>query len=156
MPKIWNISKTIDDKRGCSFPLIFLGTDAMTIYLSKHDVMYINQNILQQHGIQSHLINEHALDSTLMRPQAAFYYQQADIITQGALLIAGIALAHAFLDGNKRTALIAGYDFFKINNYQMSVAPLEFAYQIEAILIRQTHLDVVMQEFIVWLRSHIQ
>lgn len=127
----------------------------MTIYLNKQDIIYINERVLQQQGVQSQLINENALESTLMRPQTAFYYQNADIIIQGALLIVGITLAHAFLDGNKRTALVAGYDFFKINGYQMIAAPLEFAYQMEVILNREKSLDDVMQDFISWLRKHI-
>jgi death-on-curing protein len=127
----------------------------MTIYLNKQDIIYINEWVLQQQEVQSQLLNEGILESALMRPQTAFYYQNADIITQGALLIAGIALAHAFLDGNKRTALIAGYDFFKVNGYQIISAPLEFAYQIEAIINHKQSLDEMMSIFIDWLRGHI-
>jgi death on curing protein len=84
----------------------------MTVYLNKQDVIYINECLLQQQGMPSPLLSENALESALMRPQTAAYYQNADIVTQGALLIVGITLAHAFLDGNKRAALVAGYDFF--------------------------------------------
>jgi death-on-curing protein len=90
-----------------------------------------------------------------MRPQTAAYYQNADIVTQGALLIAGIALAHAFLDGNKRTALVSGYDFFRINGFTIVSLPLELAQQIEAVVNRSHPLDIVMRDFTGWLRLHI-
>jgi death-on-curing protein len=137
----------------CLFKL--LDREEMTIYLNKQDIIYINERVLQQQGVQSQLLNEGILESALMRPQTSFYYQNADIITQGALLIAGIALAHPFLDGNKRTALIAGYDFFKVNGYQIIGAPLEFAYQIEAIINHKQSLDEMMSIFIDWLQGHI-
>ena len=54
------------------------------------------------------LRDEGALESALMRPQMAAHYESADLATQAALLIIGIALAHPFVDGNKRTAFLCG------------------------------------------------
>jgi len=127
----------------------------MITYLTKQDLIYINQQVLAQQGTQSQLFSETGLEGALMRPQTAAYYQNADIVTQGALLIAGIALAHAFLDGNKRTALVNGYDFFRINVFTIVSLPLELAQQIEMVVNRSQSLDIVMQDFTDWLRSHI-
>jgi death on curing protein len=128
----------------------------MIIYLAKHDILYINAQVLQLQGTSSRILSESGLESALTRPQMAAYYENADIIAQAAFLIAGIALAHAFLDGNKRTALIAGYDFLTINGYTLTSSTLEFAQQIEALVNRSQPLDDVMESFIAWLRAHIQ
>lgn len=52
------------------------------------------------------LLNEHQLESALVRPQNAAAYEDADIIRQAATLFWGITSNHAFRDGNKRTAVV--------------------------------------------------
>ena len=64
----------------------------------------------------------------------AAYYEAADLVIQAALLISGIALAHAFLDGNKRTALLAGTTFLDLNGLAIERPPEELGRQIEALV----------------------
>jgi len=128
----------------------------MTTYLNKHDLLYINQQVLAQSGTLSQLLNEAILEGALMRPQTVSFYQNADIIKQGAFLIAGITLVHAFLDGNKGTALVAGYTFFRINEHTITSLPLELARQIESLVSRTQPLGDAMQNFIAWLNIHVR
>jgi death-on-curing protein len=46
----------------------------------------------------------HSLAGALARPAWYAQYQQADAVRQAAALLCGLVMAHAFLNGNKRTA----------------------------------------------------
>jgi death-on-curing protein len=107
-------------------------------YFTVSEVMGINEAALAQEGRQSLLVDEGKLESALARPQMAAHYEGATLARQAALLVAGIALAHAFLDGNKRTALLASALFLDLNGYRLDRKPLEFA---EAVLAFVNHPD---------------
>lgn len=89
-----------------------------------------------------------------MRPQTAAYYEQADFVTQAALLIAGVAMAHPFLDGNKRTATAAGAVFLGLNGYHINITGTDdtLGRQVEALVNYPDNLEAATQRFIDWLR----
>ena len=64
------------------------------------------------------LRDEGLLESALMRPQMAAYYEEADIVPASALLGTGISQAQAFLDGNKRTAFQTLDAFLWVNGWE--------------------------------------
>lgn len=128
----------------------------MLRYLTTLDVMAMNAAILQKYGSTSLLRDEGLLESAIMRPQMAAHYEEADLITQAALLISGIAFAHAFLDGNKRTALAAGATFLHLNGHWIASEPGEFGQQIEALVNRSDSLDAAMAHFTGWLRPRLR
>ena len=102
------------------------------------------------------LINSTALEGALARPQQAAYYADADIATQAAVLIGGLALAHPFEDGNKRIALMMGDIFLQKNGYWADAQPFEIANQILNLLVRTTSESDASDEFADWLRSRIR
>jgi death-on-curing family protein len=53
----------------------------------------------------------------LRRPQHAAFYEGADILTQAALYMMGIAMNHPFVDGNKRAGFAVGVTFLRLNGY---------------------------------------
>lgn len=58
------------------------------------------------------------LQSALMRPQNAFYYNQVISLAKLAACYGfGIAKNHAFIDGNKRTTLVIALTFLRVNGY---------------------------------------
>jgi death-on-curing protein len=85
----------------------------------------------------------------------AAHYEQSDLITQAVLVIVGIAMAHAFLDGNKRTAAIAGAVFLDLNGYTINVAPSDDALgrQVETLVSDHGNAERAMRRFEDWLRS---
>lgn len=129
-------------------------------YLAAADVMDMNDRLLRaSQGVPSTLLDKRGLESAVLRPQMAAHYEQdeqADLAAQAATLIVGIALAHAFLDGNKRTALIAGIVFLHANGYRLVSEPLETARQVEALVVREHPLPETLGRFAEWLRSHVQ
>lgn len=97
-----------------------------------------------------------ALEGALAAPQAAAHYEQADLIMQAAILIARVALAHAFVDGNKRTAAIAGAVFLDLNDYLLDIMPTDDTYgrEVEALVIHHADFDAATQRLVGWLRTH--
>jgi death on curing protein len=68
-------------------------------------VIEINRIVVRATGERHFLRDSGLLDSALARPQNAFAYGEEDVIALAVRLLAGIAMAHAFEQGNKRTAL---------------------------------------------------
>ena len=66
------------------------------------------------------------LESALGRPQnIAVYEPDSDIARLAAAYAFGIAKNHPFVDGNKRTALVACRTFLILNGYQLTATPTE-------------------------------
>jgi death-on-curing protein len=79
-----------------------------------------NQRELAETG-ENHFVRDHGLlESALARPRNAFAYGEEDIVVLAVALMAGIARAHAFEQGNKRTAFGAMRLFLRANGYDTS------------------------------------
>jgi death-on-curing protein len=65
------------------------------------------------------------LESALARPQNAFAYGEEDIVVLAVRLMAGIAQAHAFEQGNKRTAMEALWHFLRLNGFDLAIEDSE-------------------------------
>jgi death-on-curing protein len=68
-------------------------------------------------GEQHFLRDAGLLESALARPRNAFVYGDEDIVSLAVSVMAGISRAHAFEQGNKRTAFAAMRLFLRINGY---------------------------------------
>jgi death on curing protein len=117
-------------------------------YITIGEVIEFNKLVTSQGGL---LRDQAGLEGAIMRPQTADYYEDADIAKQVALLIDGVAMVHAFIDGNKRTALLTGVTFLDINGYKLRDAQGLLGRQIEELVVGR---DIEL--FTKWLRSHIQ
>jgi death on curing protein len=126
-------------------------------YLSLADVLALHQAMMEKFGVgPAPLREEGLLESAIMRPRMAAYYDEADIVRQAALLAVGVSQAQAFLDGNKRTAF-AGCDvFLRLNGIVIVGDPIELALQLEAVAERSDDLEAATNRFDVWLRVHIR
>ena len=86
-------------------------------WLSVEAVIEHNQLELAETGENHFVRDPDMLESALARPRNAFAYGEEDIVTLAVALMAGIARAHAFEQGNKRTAFAALRLFLRINGY---------------------------------------
>jgi len=79
----------------------------------------IEHNRLELAGTgEKHFVRDLGLlDSALARPRNAFAYGEEDIIALAVALLAGISRAHAFEQGNKRTAFAAMRLFLRSNGF---------------------------------------
>ncbi len=128
-----------------------------TQYLSLADVIAIHESAMRRLGDEPKpLRNEGILESAVMRPQMAAYYEGADIVRQAALLGVGISQAQAFLDGNKRTAYLALNTFLRMNGLTYGGDRLALAQQFERFAERSDKPDAAIDAFEAWLRQYVQ
>ncbi|HVH76154.1 MAG TPA: type II toxin-antitoxin system death-on-curing family toxin [Stellaceae bacterium] len=75
---------------------------------------------------ESHFVRDPGLlESALARPRNALAYGEDDLAALAVRLIAGIAQAHAFEQGNKRTAFVAMVQFLNINSRDLVIEDRE-------------------------------
>jgi death-on-curing protein len=84
-------------------------------------VIEINRAAVLTAGEPHFLRDPGLLDSAVARPRNAFAYGEEDIVALAVRLLAGLAQAHAFEQGNKRTSFIAMTQFLIINGYDLAI-----------------------------------
>lgn len=94
-------------------------------WLRKDAVLKMHARQLAEHGGGVGVRDEGLLDSALQRPVNKMSYQSPDLADLAAAYAFGIARNHPFIDGNKRTALVASRTFLLINGFQISASPDE-------------------------------
>ncbi len=88
-------------------------------FLSRRAVEAMHAEQLRRRGGASGLRDENALESALARAENKAAYGDPSIEELAAAYLFGIARNHAFVDGNKRTALVASGAFLIINGYRL-------------------------------------
>jgi death-on-curing protein len=84
-------------------------------------VVEINRAAVAMTG-ERHVVRDLGLlDSALARPRNAFSYGEDDIVALAVRLLAGLAQAQAFEQGNKRTSFIAMTQFLMINGHDLAI-----------------------------------
>ena len=82
------------------------------IFLTVEDVIFIQSEILSS----ASATDIGKLESAIKRAEQYHYYESVnDIIELTAIYIIGIAKAHAFPDGNKRTSFLSATYFLDMN-----------------------------------------
>ncbi|RWM38803.1 type II toxin-antitoxin system death-on-curing family toxin [Mesorhizobium sp.] len=89
-------------------------------FLSRRAVAAMHAEQLRRHGRAQGLRDENALESALARAENKANYGDPTIEDLAAAYIFGIARNHAFVDGNKRTAIVAAGAFLIINGYGLT------------------------------------
>jgi death on curing protein len=91
-------------------------------WLQKRAVLEMHARQLAEHGGGQGIRDEGLLDSALQRPIDKANYGNPDIADIAAAYAYGIARNHPFIDGNKRTALVASRAFLLYNSYQITAS----------------------------------
>ena len=90
------------------------------IWVSKKAVLAMHSAQLAEHGGSDGIRDESLLDSALAKPRNVFAYaDQPDIFGLAASYAFGIAQNRAFVDGNKRTALVVALTFLDRNGWDI-------------------------------------
>lgn len=99
------------------------------VYLTLEDVLGLYGLIVGGTSAEAgdHLRNRDGLESALARPATYLHYEGADLALQAAVLAHGIAEGQLFIDGNKRTALVAMLTFLEINGLRVEAPDPELA-----------------------------
>lgn len=98
-------------------------------WITKKEALAMHSKQLALHGGSSGIRDEGLLESALARPQniAAYASKSPALPHLAAAYAFGIAKNHAFVDGNKRTAMVASFTFLETNGFEMT-ATQEDAY----------------------------
>jgi len=94
-------------------------------WLSYELVIAIHERQLREHGGPPGLRDQGALESALGRPKNQWAYEGADLAQLAAAYAFGIAKNHPFVDGNKRTALLALGTFLAVNDIALTAGEAE-------------------------------
>jgi len=106
---------------------------------------------LALHGGSEGIRDETLLDSALAKPQNVFAYEEGvNLFRLAASYAFGIARNHAFVDGNKRTALAVSAVFLVRNGWDIEASK-------EELYLTFLHLadgSLGEQELAAWLAAH--
>lgn len=123
-----------------------------TSYISLDIVLAIHDDMVEKYGGNSGIRDLGLIQSAIARPQSSFQGEElyANIFDKAAALFHSIILNHAFIDGNKRTAMVSVARFLSINEYTFDVNDKEFVnfpLQVES-----NHLSI--EKISEWLKTH--
>ncbi len=102
-------------------------------WLSDEIIIAIHDEQLAIHGGGVGLRDQGMLASALERPVNKWSYENAGLPELAAAYAFGLAKNHPFIDGNKRTALLALYTFLYINGVDFIVPEADAAAAILAL-----------------------
>ena len=120
-------------------------------YLTAEQVLFIHARLIAETGGEHGVLNLGLLQSAVARPQASFDRQDLypDLFSKAAALLESLVGNHAFVDGNKRTAITSAGLFFQMNGYQLTARNQEF---VNFTLQCAQHL-VSLDQMILWFGS---
>lgn len=123
------------------------------VWLLEETILAIHQRQIAEHGGNEGLRDEGLLASALARPQNLFASGQPapDLAALTAPYAYGLARNHPFVDGNKRTALVAARTFLLLNGANLEAG------QDEKFLIffRLAEGSISEEELADWIRMRI-
>ena len=119
-------------------------------WISKQALLLLHAESLAEHGGGQGLRDEGLLDSALTRPQNLAAYGNPDHAALAASYGLGLAKNHAFVDGNKRAALLATGLFLYLNGWRLTASQADTTLTMLSLAAGELSEDA----FAAWLRAH--
>ncbi|WP_411352975.1 type II toxin-antitoxin system death-on-curing family toxin (plasmid) [Leisingera aquaemixtae] len=88
-------------------------------------VTVIHDRQIARHGGAAGMRDRALLEMGCARAMNLAAYSDAGVAEVAAAYAFGISKAHAFVDGNKRTAFVTAVTFLRLNGYQFRPDPVE-------------------------------
>ena len=123
------------------------------VWLLEETIVAIHHRQIAEHGGGEGLRDEGLLSSALARPQNLFAYGQPhpDLAALAAAYAYGLARNHPFVDGNKRTALVAARTFLLLNGVNLEAGQDEKFLTFQ----RLAEGSLTEKELAEWIRNRI-
>ena len=121
------------------------------IYLTLTELLHVAGRVL---GPEVAVRDYGLLEAALARPQATAFGKDAypSLDAKAAALLHSLAYHHVFMDGNKRTAVIAVTAFLELNGYQVTwTHDAQYPYVLEVAQGQHAVPDIAE-----WLAQHVQ
>jgi death-on-curing protein len=119
-------------------------------WLTSQMVIAIHDEQLAIHGGAGGMRDEGMLESALDRPRNRWAYEEAELPELAAAYAFDIARNHPFVDGNKRTSLLALYTFLGVNDIEFVVPEAEAA----AMILSLVAGEISEQSLTRWIRDN--
>lgn len=110
-------------------------------------VTVVHDRQISRHGGASGLRDRALLETGCARAMNLAAYTEAGLGEIAAAYAFGVAKAHAFVDGNKRTAFVTAVTFLRLNGYAFRPGPVEGVRMVEDL----ASGDITEAEFARWL-----
>jgi death-on-curing protein len=104
-----------------------------TNWIEKGDCLAFHSVLIARFGGADGIRDEGRLEAALSKPQQLLYYEQSNLFQLAAAYASGIVKGHPFLDGNKRSGLMAAAMLLEINGYRLEASEEIAALQILAL-----------------------
>lgn len=126
----------------------------MVVWIEKALVLMLHDRQIAEHGGSADLRDEGRLESALARPQQLYAYGDLppDLADLAASLAHGIAKNHAFVDGNKRSAIVSCETFIELNGATLDASDAA----IYPVILGLAESLISEAEFADWLRTHLR
>ncbi len=92
------------------------------IYPTVAEVIEAHRLLIEEFGGLHGIRDQGLLESAVLRPRSGYY---SDMFEEAAALMESLVNNQAFLDGNKRVALVMTDAMLRANGYFLDVEPLE-------------------------------
>ena len=119
-------------------------------WISKQALLLLHAESLAEHGGGQGLRDEGLLASALTRPQNLAAYGNPDHAALAASYGLGLAKNHAFVDGNKRAALLATGLFLYLNGWRLTASQADTTLAMLSLAAGELSED----DFAAWLRRN--
>ena len=126
------------------------------VYLELDDVLAIACEVLDLEVDALVRVTDLGLaDSAVARPRASFGGEEfyPSIESKAASLLFGLARNHAFIDGNKRIAVLATLQFLNSNGYDLDLSPLEESFNT---VVQVASGSYPLDDLAKWIRDRIR
>jgi death-on-curing protein len=125
----------------------------MFVWIDRALTLAIHDRQLAEHGGANGARDENLLESALARPQQMFAdAHDADIADLAAALAYGLARNDPFVDGNKRTAIVACETFIELNAGKLDAEDAALF----PLVLALADGRLAVEEFGAWLCSHLR
>ena len=122
---------------------------SIPIWVPLRAVISFHDRQIARHGGASGMRDLTLLEAACARPLNRAAYGETDLHVLAAAYTFGICKAHAFVDGNKRTAFVATLTFLRLNGLQMQPDPADGVRMMEDLAADK----VTEAAFAVWLAA---
>ncbi len=124
------------------------------IYLSPEQLLFLHARLVDETGGSHGVRDLNMLLSALGRPGASYDTRDLypKIYAKAAALMDSLIRNHPFLDGNKRTGIIAAVIFLRMNGYQLEATNTE----LEEFTLGVAQLKHCIEDMAGWFQMHTQ